>query len=270
MRGNWAGAFAPDIDGVPATAAHEVNYSVHPLRPAGAAWSNVTDMLRYVQMELDEGLLPNGRRYIAKEPLLERRKSQVALGNDAWYGMGLMVDRTYGVPVVHHGGDMIGFHSDMIWIPGQNVGAVILTNGDPGWIVRSAFQRKLLEVLFDGKPEADARTTAAATNYYGQLADGRKLLTVPADPTASAALAARYRNEALGNIDVSRANGEITFDFGEWKSEVATKANPDGTVSFVTTVPGMSGIELVVGKSEGGKRTLVTRDAQHEYVFEER
>lgn len=25
-------------------------------------------------------------------------------------------------------------------------------------------------------------------------------------------------------------------DFGEWKSEVASKKNPDGSVSFVTTV----------------------------------
>ena len=36
-------------------------------------------------------------------------------------------------------------------------------------------------------------------------------------------------------------------------------------------MPGTSGIELVVGRStDVGKRTLVTGDAQHEYVFEER
>ena len=58
------------------------------------------------------------------------------------------------------------------------------------------------------------------------------------------------------------------FDFGEWKSDVATKKNPDGTISFVTIVPGMMGSEFVVGS--GGKRTLVMRDAQHDYVFDER
>ena len=55
----------------------ELNYAVIPLRPAGAAWSNVRDMLRYVSMELAEGALPDGKRYIAKEPLLERRVAQV-------------------------------------------------------------------------------------------------------------------------------------------------------------------------------------------------
>jgi hypothetical protein len=57
------------------------------------------------------------------------------------------------------------------------------------------------------------------------------------------------------------------FDFGEWRSEVASRKNPDGTVSFLTTVPGAIGFEFVVGTGAG--RTLVVRDAQHEYVFTE-
>ena len=57
------------------------------------------------------------------------------------------------------------------------------------------------------------------------------------------------------------------FDFGEWRSEVASRRNPDGTVSFVTTAPGVIGFEFVVGS--GATRTLIVRDAQHEYVFTE-
>jgi len=120
-------------------------------------------MLRYVAMELAEGRLPDGTTYIPKEPLLARRAPQVAIGKDEIYGMGLMVDTRYGVPVVHHGGDMVGFHSDMIWLPESNVGAVILTNGNPGWTLRSQLRRKLLEVLFDGHPEADAQVAAQPT-----------------------------------------------------------------------------------------------------------
>src|SRR5690349_15505362 len=106
-------------------------------------------------MELAQGKLPDGKIYVPSGPLLERRARQVAMSKDETYGMGLMVDTTYGVPVVHHGGDMIGYHSDMMWLPQQNVGAVILTNGDPGWLLRNRFGRKLLEVLFDGRAEAD-------------------------------------------------------------------------------------------------------------------
>ena len=225
-------------------------------------------MLKYVSMELAEGKLPDGATYISKEPLLARRAPQVYIGKDESYGMGLMVDKTYGVPVVHHGGDLTGYHSDMIWLPEQNVGAVILTNGDPGWLIRTRFRRKLLEVLFDGHPEADAQLEADGKSYFADLAAERKLLTIPADANESAKLAKHYGNASLGDITVGTSSSATVFDFSEWKSEVGSRKNPDGTISFITTVPGAMGFEFVVGA--GAKRTLTIRDAQHEYVFEER
>ncbi|MDP2469455.1 MAG: serine hydrolase domain-containing protein [Candidatus Palauibacterales bacterium] len=265
LAGNHASPHSPDIDGEPSVAAMDINYSVIPVRPAGAAWSSVNDMLKYIAMELADGTLPDGTQYIRKETLLARRAPQVPIGKYATYGMGLMVDTEYGTPVVHHGGDMIGFHSDMMWLPEHGVGAVVLTNGDPGWVLRNVFQRKLLEVLFDGHPEADADAASQASNFYARLAAERKLLTVPADPTASAQLAGHYHNDALGDLDVGRAGGRTVFDFGEFESQVATRENPDGSVSFLTIAPGIEGFEFVVG--DGAEKTLTIRDAQHEYVF---
>jgi CubicO group peptidase (beta-lactamase class C family) len=268
LRGDHAMPHSPDVDGKPARAVMEVNYAILPQRPAGAAWSNVRDMLAYITMELAEGKLPGGERYISRDALLARRAAQVPLGKDASYGMGLVVDNQYHVAVVHHGGDMVGFHSDMMWLPEQGVGAVILTNGDPGWIVRDEFRRKLLEVLFDGRAEADAQLAARAKTFYQQQAAERKLLTVPADTGEAGKLAGRYHNDALGDIQVSQGKGTTVFDFGEWRSEMGSRRNPDGTVSFVTIAPGLIGLEFVVGSGE--QRTLTTRDAQHEYVFTER
>ena len=268
LDGNHATAHAPDVDGKPTKALMAVNYAVIPVRPAGGGWSSVRDMLKYVSMELAEGKLPDGKTYISTGPLLERREPQVWIGKDVSYGMGLIVDTTYGVPVVHHGGDLVGYHSDMMWLPQQNVGAVILTNGDPGWLIRNRFRRKLLEVLFDGHPEADALLEADAKSFFATMAADRKLLTIPADASASAKLARQYANASLGEIAVSTSALSTIFDFGEWKSEMASRRNPDGTISFITIVPGVSGAEFVVGA--GPKRTLTIRDAQHEYIFEER
>jgi hypothetical protein len=50
---------------------------------------------------------------------------------------------------------------------------------------------------------------------------------------------------------------------------MASRKNDDGTISFITIDPTMDGFEFVVG-AKAGKRSLVIRDAQHEYVFEER
>ena len=268
LDGNHATAHAPDVDGKPAKALMAVNYAVIPVRPAGGGWSSVRDMSKYVSMELAEGKLPDGKTYISKGPLLERREPQVWIGKDVSYGMGLIVDTTYGVSVVHHGGDLIGYHSDMMWLPQQNVGAVILTNGNPGWLIRTRFRRKLLEVLFDGHPEADALLEADAKSFFASMAAERKLMTIPADATESVKLARHYSNASLGEIAVSTSGPSTIFDFGEWKSEMASRKNPDDTISFITIAPGVSGGEFVVGS--GSKRTLIIRDAQHEYIFEER
>lgn len=265
---NHAGSHSPDTDGKTARAMTAINDAVIPARPAGGAWSSVNDMLKYVSMELAEGKLPDGTTYISKEPLLERRAPQVSIGKDVTYGMGLMVDTTYGVRVVHHGGDLVGYHSDMMWLPQQNVGLVVLTNADPGWLLRDRIRRKLLELLFDGRAEAEALLNADAKSFYADLAAERKLMTIPAEANESAKLAKHYANASLGEITVNTSEASTVFDFGEWKSEVASRKNPDGTISFITTVPGELGFEFVVGSE--AKRTLTIRDAQHEYVFEER
>ncbi len=267
-RGNYARAHGLDVDGKPAGAVSEINRSIVPMRPAGGAWSNVTDVLKYVSMELAKGELPNGKRYLAESTLLERRAPQVSIGMDSTYGMGLSVSTKYGTPVVQHGGSMIGYKSNMMWLPEHGVGAVILTNSDPGGALTAHFQRKLLELLFDGLPEAETDLTVGAKAMYERIAAERKLLTLPADPAIAGALAARYTSPQLGELRVTRTGAETIFDFGEWKGPVASRKNPDGSVSLITTATGFSGLELVV-REAGGKRTLVFRAGQHEYTFTE-
>jgi hypothetical protein len=177
--------------------------------------------------------------------------------------MGLAVTTKYGVTVVSHGGDDVGYHSDMMWLPEHGVGAVILTNGDPGWLIRSLFQRKLLEVLFDGNQEADGQMAAGAKSYFEEIAADRKLLSVPAEAAEAGKLASSYTNPAVGGIVVRKKGAATIFDFGEWSSEVASRKNPDGTISFLTIVPGFGGLEFVAGDKK-----LTLRDAQHEYVLQ--
>jgi hypothetical protein len=157
----------------------------------------------------------------------------------------------------------------MMWLPEHGVGAVVLTNGDPGWLVLDSFRRKLLEVLFDGQPTADAELASDADAWFQGLATARTELTVPLPAELAGTLATRYHSDALGDFAIATgADGKTVLDVGEFKSEVASKTNPDGTMSIVTIAPGLSGIELVIG-SAGDKRTLTLRDAQHEYVITE-
>jgi CubicO group peptidase (beta-lactamase class C family) len=269
MKGNWARPHGDDVDGKTALARMDLNESIVPARPAGGAWTSARDLAKYVQMELANGKLPNGKRLVSEENLLARRAPQVTLGEDASYGMGLIVDRRWGIPVVDHGGDLAGYHSDMIWLPEHGVGAVILTNSDAGVLLRGPLQRRLLEVLFDGKPEAEEQLHVSVRQMRAAQAKERERLVVPADPAAAAKLAPLYASSALGELAVRKgANGAVVFDVGEWHSTVASRKNDDGTISFLTIDPTYDGFEFVVADKAGG-RTLVLRDAQHEYVFDE-
>ena len=272
---NHALPYGPDLDGVDRPVPMGINYAIRPMRPAGGVWSNVRDLLAYVQMELSEGKLPNDKPYIDRTVLLERRIPQVAIGADDSYGMGLFINNKYGIPIVHHGGDVFGYHSDMMWLPEQRVGLVILTNDELGTILRTQIRRKLLEVLFDAKPEADADVAAAAKTFNENLVVQRKQLTIPVAAAEREKLGKRYRNEVLGDLTVTSNAEGTTFDFGEWKSAVGSSVNPDGTLSFRTIAPGITGLEFIVGDSaaanaNASKKTLTIRDAQHEYIFTER
>ncbi|HKF23602.1 MAG TPA: serine hydrolase domain-containing protein [Candidatus Angelobacter sp.] len=268
LSGNHASPHGDTIDGNPSLANIAFDYSVMPHRPAGGVWTSAHDLIRYVQLELAQGKLPDGKQLVSAENLLARRAPQVPLGEDGAYGMGLMVDRTWRVPVVHHGGSMAGYKSDIMLLPDSGIGAVILTNSDNGGMLLRPFMRRLLEVLFDGKAEAVGNVSSAATTHKAYIVKERERLVAPADPTFVKQLAARYSSKELGEIAVLNNGGTITFDFGEWKSTVASRKNDDGTVSFITIDPTNDGFEFVVGE-RSGKRVLVIRDGQHEYVFTE-
>jgi CubicO group peptidase (beta-lactamase class C family) len=268
MQGNYARPHDVDVDGKPVVGVMSLNYAVVPARPAGGAWTSARDLSQYVMMELANGKLPDGKRLVSEQSLLARRASNVIVAADIDYGMGLIVDKRWGGTIVSHGGDLAGYHSDMMWLPEYGVGAVILTNSDPGVALRAPFLRKLVELLFDFKPEADAALEVAAKQMDNDRVTSRERLAIPPDADAAGKLAAHYKSDALGAVKVTRKGEDLLFDIGEWASPVASRKNDDGTTSFITIGPTLQGFEFVVGDKDG-KRTLIVRDAQHEYVFTE-
>jgi hypothetical protein len=248
--------------------AFALNRCILPVRPAGGAWSTVRDYAKYVQMEIAKGLLPDGTRFIGEESLLERRRTMVRISEERWYAMGLMLEDIKGIRVISHGGSMIGYKSNFYFVPDLGIGAVILTNADTGYGVAGAVIRRLLEMVYDGKPEAEEDLHAGIRSgkkyYRGQQKDWK----LPPDPDEVKKLADRYRSQALGDFTVTRSGEDVIFQFGGWKSRMATKRNPDGTVSFMTADPGIRGFEIAAPKSEGTYKRLVIRDPQHTYPFD--
>ncbi len=247
-----------------------LNRSIIPVRPAGGVWSNVEDYAKYVQMELREGLLADGTRYIGKEALLERRSPHVRVGDEVWYGMGLILaDDVKGLRVISHGGFMPGYTSDFFFVPALGLGGVTLTNSESGGAIANAIRRRLLELLFDDDtPEAEERFLAGIEATKDYLNTTRQDWQIPPAPGLLERLATRYRNDALGEMTVRTEDDQLTFEFNGWESRMGSKTNPDGTVSFVHPDPGTGFFEWVVSDSGEPIGQITLRDPQHTYVFE--
>lgn len=260
MATDYAAPHSEGYAGVSELAPLEWNHIFDPFRPAGGAYSTAHDMALYVQNELAEG-----GDLFGKENIVARRLPHIATGEDSWYGMGLQGDDRYGVEVFSHGGSLIGYKSNFWFIPEAGVGAVLLTNSDSGQMLLGPFSRFLLETLYDGKPEAVENISSVAERAAKGRERFRKDLSKPGDPDVIAGLANRYFNEDLGPI-IIESDTRISVTSGS--ADYVTRANEDGTHSIVIATPGLFGFPLVVAEKDG-KRALILRDAQHEFVFVE-
>jgi CubicO group peptidase (beta-lactamase class C family) len=268
MSGNFASPHGDDVEGKTTPSRMDNNYSVVPVRPAGGMWTSARDLSKYLQMELALGVLADGTRLVSQESLVERRKEQVRMGEDTVYGMGLVIESRNGIPVVHHGGSLFGYKSDMVFLPDHGVGALILTNSDTGAYLTGLLRRRLLEVLFDGNPEAVEQAKVALAQRTANIAKNRERLVVPADAAVVSKLAGHYVSPALGELRVRTQPGATVFDFGTWHTAMASRRNDDGTTSLISIDPTIGGFNFVVSERDG-KRALIVREAQHEHAFVE-
>jgi CubicO group peptidase (beta-lactamase class C family) len=271
INGNVAKPYTTNFDAMvidlQQTASKGFNHTGTAIRPAGAAWSTPSDMLKYIKNELNAGLAADGKRLFAQGPLLERRVPTVEAGAGETYGMGLSNIDMNGIAVVEHGGSMGGYKSQMVIIPSANVGAVILTNSDMGGYLLSPFGQKIIELLYDAQEKAEATIAASAKSLQERLEKERAELTIPADPAIVSGLAKTYVGKELGAIEIIANDNAVILDTGVWSAPLGTKINQDGSTSLVVVGDATQGIiEMVVGESEG-KRTLSLITPQHRYVL---
>lgn len=266
LAGNHTSPHDLDVDGNAVVGHNDTAWSIVPYRPAGGAWSSVHDMARYAALELSKGVLPDGRRLVSETNLLERRRHRVSTGENQWYGMGLFDDRTDGVSVITHGGSMPGYKTNFYVLPDAGIAAVLLTNSDTGDSLLTPFMRRLLEVVYDGKPEAEARVQSAAKTLQDNLAAARKRLDLVPSAQDVAQLRSAYDSPELGHVRVEKSASGVMFYFTDWSSPMAARHNDDGTLAFVTLEPGVQGVPFLVDNS-GGQARLKIHDSQHDYVF---
>src|SRR3546814_20522903 len=92
-----------------------------------------------------------------------------------------------------------------------------------------------------------------------QAAARREGLIFPGDPAVLAKLARHYRDPEVGQISVGEQGGQNWIKAGFVEGPIATRANPDGSVSIVSVGPGNSGVEALYRKSVAAGTSVVSR-----------
>lgn len=241
---------------------------VRSVGPAGALWSNVEDMARFLLVELGKGKLPGGRQVVSAQNLQKRWEGQIKISSKAHYGLAMIINRGRGIRILGHGGGTLGFSSNLFFLPDHGVGMIVLSNRAGAGAFTKLVTRRVLELLFDGKPRA-AKGLAYTLNQQAiQLAKSKKHVTLKPDAKWVKRFAGVYYNAALGTLKVQWKRGAGIIDVGEWRGPLYGHKAPDG-VERLLFGPPLTGLPLLPGKA-GKRRTLTLHTGQQKYVFTEK
>lgn len=229
--------------------------------PAGAARSTASDLARYLILELGGGA-----------PAV-RREPQIEIDGTSSYGLGLFLTRDRGIAVIEHGGNTIGFTSDMFFLPDKGLGAVVLTNigGVHGGMYganafRAAVRQRIFELAF-AAPATSEQTIASATRSMNlAIESNRDRIDTNASSTGwLEEWVGEYRCKELGPARVSRSAGGYRVDFGSWGSELAVETQPGGGRMIVLISPPWSSVMRLRPAASGNE--LILDGWQTQYVF---
>jgi CubicO group peptidase (beta-lactamase class C family) len=196
---DYATGYAPDFE--QGTAA-EPWVTVGSFAPVGGTMASLTDMAAYITLQLRGGTTTAGQRVVSAQNLAEcwqpgiqlplDRASEAPGMTDVSYGMGWMSAHSAGRRVLSHTGGEDGFLCNIAFLPDDDLGLVVLTNGFPNGGAFSLYALNLLlEQHFGLAADANTALVSQYEDAARTLAD-QAAQAVPVDPTAIAPFLGYY------------------------------------------------------------------------------
>ena len=272
--GNYAQPHGQSLTGVyrPASLADDQRH-VTAVAPAGALWSSVVDMARYVQMELAAGLAPDGTRVVSRENLEETWRTQVVIpapdnpnvpqefvDTAQGYGLGWALGEYRGQRLLWHSGGTFGYGSQLALLPDADLGLVILTNGINPELFKLAVQFRLFE-LAHGQPATFDPIIRTVIAGGAQQAAGLEQQLGPVDPTAIAPYLGRYTHEILGEVELTRHGDLLILNAGEFQAELKLLREAEGPgLTFLSSDLPLTGISTVTFEQDSGTPVMSFTD----------
>jgi CubicO group peptidase (beta-lactamase class C family) len=207
--------------------------------PAGSINSSVSEMSKWVVLQLNHGQFPDGSRLFSDAQSKEMWTSQTILPNRefpgslvnlkshfAAYGLGWGLRDYRGRGLVEHTGGVAGFVSRVMLVPEENLGVVILTNAESSGafdsilfhILDQYFKAPKTDWIAAFKSAEDAKLAEAAEfvahQNAGRVADSKPSL-------APGQYAGVYKDAWYGPATIRQENGNLVLTLDHTPAAVA-------------------------------------------------
>jgi CubicO group peptidase (beta-lactamase class C family) len=136
--------------------------------------SSVLDQLKYAQFHLGDGTMPNGKRLLSSESMIEMQTPTVQGANGAMHGVSWFVQNLAGTKLVRHGGATNGQMSEFYLVPERNFAWTILTNAEKGRALNAemiGYIHQHLLGLQDSEPENLSLSASELEPFLGAYRD---------------------------------------------------------------------------------------------------
>jgi len=218
----------------------------HAGAPAYGICSTLTDMANYMIVQLNDGTTPGGTKVVSAANLAETKKPLVTVDANTSYGMGWMTGHLQGSAAIYRSGSMDSFKTEMVLIPQDKLGILVVANSEPGQYFADAVRDDLLQKIYKISPPS------ADPNLASFQAHDIQLNT----------LAASVTNFTVSKSSVSAYLGK--YDLGwtvKFHDNMLWMARPAG--NELVLVPAGSGYVIGTGNELNGllMNVAFTKDA---------
>jgi CubicO group peptidase (beta-lactamase class C family) len=239
--------------------------------PAGGVSSSVNDMAKWMRMQMQKGEL-EGKQVIPEEQLVETQTPQIINGRNiftgqpTFYGLGWDVnyDPEGRARLTHSGGFAMGAATRVILVPAEELGVVVLTNGEPIGIAEAMAANFVDDALY-GKP-TKVWTTIYPEAFKNPGTIGLEILSDysnPPDPGTpalkNAAYTGRYGSNPLwDDIEIVEEGEGLALVIGPTPLKLPISHYDRDTFTYETVgenAAGLSGVTFTIGAD--GKATHV-------------
>ncbi|WP_405817083.1 serine hydrolase [Streptomyces sp. NBC_01390] len=240
--------------------------------PAGGASSTVRDMTKWLRLQLGNGEF-EGRQVVdgaaldtTHLPHIVSGPPHTPAGRAGFYGLGWNVgyDDEGRLKLGHSGAFAMGAATNVTLLPLENLGIVVLTNGEPIG-VPEAIATTFLDIAETGEPTVDWLTFLGP--IIKQAAAGERSETDyskppgrPASARANGAYTGTYANDFYGPMSVSAQGDDLVMQLGPKKQKFTLRHYDGDTFSYATTgenAVGLSGVTFTVGADKRADKVRV-------------